>query len=443
MAGLLAATVLARHFEHVSIVDSDYYPETPTARSGVPQARHLHVLLTRGYRILEQLFPGISDDWRALGAEVLDLGKDFAWRTPAGWGLRFPSGLEILAASRPLMDFVVRRRVAVLPNVSFVQGATVRALLADESRTRVTGIHVQTRSNEASTMHADLTVDASGRMSRTPEWLKDLGYQPPVETVVDARLGYASRVYVRRPEHERQFRAVFLQAAPPDQPRAGIAFPIEGSRWMVTLCGGGGDFAPTSEQDFIDFARSLPSGEIYNLICSAEPAGPIAGYRRTENRRRHYERLSRLPDNLLVMGDAACAFNPVYGQGITTTALQALMLDEFLNRTRKDVCATSFQQQLAKINATPWALATGEDVRYRGSEAKPALVERLLQAYVHQVMAVSTYDSDARLALLEVFTMVSTPERILHPGVLARVVRGVFRAQAPDDTASENAAARA
>jgi 2-polyprenyl-6-methoxyphenol hydroxylase-like FAD-dependent oxidoreductase len=427
----------------VTIVDSDYYPETPAARSGVPQARHLHVLLTRGYRILEQMFPGISDDWKAFGAEVLDLGQDFAWRTPAGWGLRFHSGLEILAASRPLMDFVVRRRVATLPNVTFVQGAAVQALLADEACTRVTGIRVRTRSNETNTMHGDLTVDASGRMSRTPEWLKDLGYQPPLETVVDARLGYASRVYVRRPAQERKFRAVFLQAAPPDQPRAGIAFPIEGNRWMVTLCGGGGDFAPTSEQDFVDFARSLPSGEVYNLICSAEPAGPIAGYRRTENRRRHYERLSSLPDNLLVMGDAACAFNPVYGQGITTTALQALMLDEFLNRTRKDVRATSFQKHLAKINATPWALATGEDVRYRGSEAKPALIEQLLQRYIHRVMAVSTYDADVRLGLLEVFTMVATPERILHPGVFARVVRGAFKHQVRRDAASENAEARA
>jgi 2-polyprenyl-6-methoxyphenol hydroxylase-like FAD-dependent oxidoreductase len=384
----------------------------------------------RGHRILEDLFPSITTDWEKAGGEVLDVGRDFAWRTPAGWGVRFDSGIQFLAASRALIDTVVQRRLAAVENVSVMQGATVLGLVTDQQRNRVTGVGVRLADGDETVIAADLTVDALGRMSPTPSWLEHLGCEAPRETIVDARLGYATRLYRRRPEQERDWRGVFIQAAPPQQPRAGIALPVEGNRWIVTLCGGGGDYAPLSEPEFVEFARSLPSGEVYNLIRDAEPAGPIAGYRRTENRWRHYESLSRQPEGFIVLGDAACAFNPVYGQGMTTAGLGALTLDACLRAHRGDVPARRFQKQLAKVIATPWALATGEDIRYPGSEAQPKLAEQMLQKYVHRVMAVSTHNPDVRRALLEVFTMMAEPVRLLQPGVVSKVVAGFFSKRA-------------
>jgi 2-polyprenyl-6-methoxyphenol hydroxylase-like FAD-dependent oxidoreductase len=420
MAGMLAARVLSSYFERVVIVERDEYLQAVEARPGVPQGRHLHALLTRGHRIVETMFPGIIEDCRAAGAEVLDIGRDFAWRTPAGWGIRFESGLESLAASRPLMDYVLQRHIARMPNVELRTGLVVVGLVPGDRGQRVGGVRVRTRDGVSEIISAAIVVDASGRMSNAPAWLRALGYEQPAESVVDARLGYASRIYQRRPEHERAWRAVFIQAAPPEQPRAGIAFPIEGSRWIVTQAGGGGDFAPSDEQQYLDFARSLPSGEIYNLIRRAEPSGPITRYRRTENRWRHYERLRRLPEGFVVLGDATCAFNPVYGQGMTTAALHAMALDAWVRDGARSPAV--FQKALANIIATPWALATGEDKRYRGSSAEPKWHERLLQAYVHQVMGASAHDRKARLALLEVFTMVAEPTRLFRPGALARVL---------------------
>ncbi len=423
MGGMLAASVLSRFFDRVMLFERDIYPRRPIAREGVPQARHLHVLLMRGHRILEELFPGITEDATAAGAEVLDVGEDFAWRTPPGWGIRFRSGIEMLAASRPLIDSVVQRRLAATANIELVQGRIVTGVSGDKAG-RITGVRVRhSQAADEELVTADLVVDCSGRMSRAPEWLKELGYIAPPESVVDANLGYASRLYRRRPEHERNWRAVFIQAAPPEQPRAGVAFPVEGDRWMVTMCGGGGDYAPSTEPEHLNFARSLPSGEIYNLIQKAEPLSPIVGYRRTENRWRHYEQLKTFPDGFVVLGDAACAFNPVYGQGMTTAALGAMTLDA---RLRKDDCdgfSRRFQRDLARVIATPWALATGEDLRYRtANAAQPRLAERILQNYVGKVMAISTYDSSVRSYLLAVFTMMSPPSRLMRPSTMSKVL---------------------
>ncbi len=60
MAGLLAARVLPNHFDSVTLVERNCFSEQPMSRQGVPQANHVHVLLTQGQQILEQLLPGLA-----------------------------------------------------------------------------------------------------------------------------------------------------------------------------------------------------------------------------------------------------------------------------------------------------------------------------------------------------------------------------------------------
>jgi 2-polyprenyl-6-methoxyphenol hydroxylase-like FAD-dependent oxidoreductase len=203
MAGLLAGRILADHFDKVTIIERDRFPEAPAPRPGVPQAHHLHALLMRGRTILEQLFPGLGNELVMAGATVVDAAEDFAWLTPPGWGIRFHSCLAVLTFTRGLLDWTVRGRLAAFAQARFLDQCVATGLLPDTGGTGVTGVSVcrRHRPNGGSAgieeLHADLVVDASGRGSKVPQWLAALGYESQQETVVNAHLDHASRLYER------------------------------------------------------------------------------------------------------------------------------------------------------------------------------------------------------------------------------------------------------
>jgi 2-polyprenyl-6-methoxyphenol hydroxylase-like FAD-dependent oxidoreductase len=432
MAGMLAARVLADHFERVTIVERDRYPDDgPVPRKGVPQARHVHALLKRGRVALERLFPGMGDELVAAGAPTLDMANDIAWLNPAGWGIRFPSNLGFIAFSRDLLDWHVRRRL-VADGVRFMKGYDALGLIPDAAGTGVAGTRLRRRGQGdeggEEELYADLVVDATGRASRAPEWLEAIGYPRPEETTINAHLGDATRVYRRPPGFEADWKMAFVQAAPPEITRGALLLPIEGERWMLTLAGRGGDYPPTDEAGFMDFARSLRSPIVYDAIRDAEPLSSIHGFRQTANRRRHYEKLPRQPHNFLVTGDAACAFNPVYAQGMTTAALGAEALQACLSVRRRPGgpadLSSRFQRMLSGVNKAPWMLATGEDFRVRGVEGgEPTAMNRFMHRYMDRVLELSTVDASVRLALLEVFNLVEPPASILRPRIAAKVLR--------------------
>ncbi len=447
LAGLLAARVLADHFARVTVLERDRYPAEPGPRKGVPQARHLHVLLLRGQRVMERLFPGLVNDMTARGATPIDATRDLAWLTPAGWGPRFDSGLQYIACSRDLIDWSVQRRVTGLPNVSFCEEVDVVGLVPSADGRAVAGVMLRPRGAAAGTMSeqlaADLVVDASGRSSRTPEWLKALGFPVPEETVVNAFLGYASRIYRRPASFPRQWEGFYVQSAPPARTRAGVIFPIEGDRWLVTVGGGGKDYPPTDEAGFLEFARTLPAPEYVKAVEAAEPLTPVVGHRNTENRLRHYERLPRRPERLLVTGDAACAFNPVYGQGMTTAALGAEVLDQCLQDCRPAGGLTGlagrFQKALAKSNTVPWTLSTSEDYRIPGTEGPPpGRAVRLMHRYFDHVIRLSVEDKSVRKTLLEVIHLVRPPTALFRPGISSRALWRMLWRRPYDATTSGN-----
>ena len=433
MAGLLAARVLAGHFGQVTVVERDRLPEHPRFRPGVAQSRHLHVLLGRGLECLEQLLPGFEADLVAAGAPVVE-GSESLWLNAAGWSRRYQSPIRLLGASRELIEWQARTRVTALDNVQVLEGCEAVGLLTDPSRDAVTGVRLRSRDGRAEAtgpveLGADLVVDASGRQSQAPQWLAELGYQPPAETTISSLLGYASRQYAIPAGFKTDWRMLVINAKPPGNARSGALVPIEGGRWMVALIGAGRDYPPTDDAGFLEFARGLRSPLLHETIKEAEPASPIYGFRNTDNRRRHFERLRRWPDQFLVIGDASCTFNPIYAQGMTVTAMTAVGLDHILTEhwRRSDTAqlgrARRAQRQLARTSAGAWTMATTEDLRYPWTEgARLDLPTRIMHRYADRVLEVANGNPRVNTAFVNVVNLRHPPASLLRPRVLLEVL---------------------
>lgn len=424
IAGLVAAGALARHFERVTLIERDDYPETPAPRKGTPQARHVHVLLKQGEAAMERIFPGLFAELVALGGQRVDTAGDARWFYFGGWKARFKSGIEMVSQSRALLEWSLHRRVAALGNTELVAG-DVHGLEAP-TPDRVRGVHLRrrdARGEDSEALAADLVVDASGRGSRMPHWLEGLGCGAPPESEVKVDVGYASRFYTRS-DAPRDWTALLCHPRHPDT-RCGVLLPIEDGLWMLTLVGWFGDHPPAGEAAFLAWTKSLAVTDLYEAVKDAEPVSDVALHRFPSNRRRHFERLPTLPDGLAVLGDAACSFNPVYAQGMATGALGAATLDALLeeeNGSARAGFSRRFQTRLARVTDSPWLLATGEDFRSPKAEGPRPAFMPLLGWYTARVHELTWRDPFAAKRFLEVMHLVRPPSALFHPRVAFRAI---------------------
>lgn len=374
IAGLVAARILAGHFAQVTIVERDLLPDLPDFRPGVPQAYHAHTILPQGQAMLEQLFPGLAEQLMAKGAIPMTKTADTALFLSGAWRKPPESfAVAIVGCSRPLLETTLYQRLAVQPQIRIIQEYEVGGLAADNRVRRATGVKIRHRHDileGESILPADLVVNASGRYSHAPHWLQALGYPPPLDTIVDALAGYASRIYQRPADFAGDWQAMYIRPAPQNSSRGGIILPLEGDRWQVTLIGMANDHPPTSDEDFLAFARTLPTDRLYEAIKNAQPLTSVHGYRLTANRLRGYDRLSRYLEGFVAIGDAVHTMNPVYAQGVTLAAGDSLALDRVLKAHRRQQgvgdltsLASTFQKELRKELTSSWRLGTREDCR--------------------------------------------------------------------------------
>lgn len=431
IAGLLAARVLAEHFARVTVIERDRFSSEPDFRAGVPHARHPHGLLVRGQQIMEQLFPGLTAELTARGAVPLNLGRDLALVIGDRAVRPFETDLVALFFSRPLLEHTLRERLCALPQVTLRAGCEAAGLLVDPGGHRVVGVRLHRRGEGKQPdeqLHADLVIDAAGRGSRLPEWLAELGYPRPEETTIDAAAGYSTRLY-RMPRGALPWKALYCMPQAPAQRRGCLMMPMEGERWMVSLTAMDGDYPPTDAAGHLAFAATVPVPGFAAMLAQAEPLTEPYGYRNVANRLRHYERLPRQPEGLLAIGDSVYALNPVYGQGMTVAAIGALSLDDWLHARRQDrtlVGARAFQRRLAQVNAQPWQLATGQDLRWPAATgAQPDPVTRLMQRYVDGVLQTMVDHGEVAERFSRVQNMLSSPAALFHPRVLWQVLRRI------------------
>src|SRR6059036_3356187 len=404
IAGLCAARVLADYFDRVTVLDRDSYPAGPLDRAGVPQGRHVHALLARGRRDLERLFPGFEQRMLAAGAHEIDFGCDFATLRGASWAVREESGIRTLFASRTLLETIVRDLLRALPRVELVERTAVTGLVAErDGRARVRAVR-----------------------------LAALGLAPPAETLVDSHSGYATRWY-RAPEPARWpaqwwWKGIWVDPHEPEHMTAGVLFPVEGGRWIVTIAGIAGHYPPSDEAGFGAALARLRSPIIAHAVELAEPISPVYSNRAMANRFRHYERWTQRLDGFLAVGDSVCAFNPVYGQGMTTAAVAATLLAESLDRVgpTSPALPRAFFRAQARFLGDAWSLATGADFRFPGTTgARPALIG-VFNRYLDALFNAAADDAALRRLIGEVIHMLRRPTALFAPSVLGRVARATL-----------------
>jgi 2-polyprenyl-6-methoxyphenol hydroxylase-like FAD-dependent oxidoreductase len=436
MAGLLAARALADFFETVTVVERDVLPDTAVNRRGVPQGRHAHGLLTRGAQVMEGLLPGILDELRLDGATFFDGGDLSKLHYSVGGHLMVRTGsassFTAYSATRPFLEDHVRRRVCHIPNVVLLDDHDVVELTSTVDNSRITGARiVHRRSGENSTLAADLVVDATGRGARTPAWLEGMGYGRPLEDHVVVHLTYTSQLLRMRPGALHP--VAFLIGVVPGRPVGLALVHCENDTWLFTVMGMAGAEPRCEPGAMCDFVADFSPAYAVAALRDAEPVGEPARHRMPSSQWRRYDKMRRFPDGLLVTGDAICSFNPIYGQGMTVAALEALALRDCLSRGSVGLPRRFFRAAARPIRQA-WQLSAGGDLALPEIDGAQPLAMRLFNGYVDRVLTAAEFDAAALDQFARVFSLLDPATRLLRPTMMWRAALANYRRRQRSDS---------
>ena len=424
IGGLLAGRSLADRFAEVLLIERDILPAVGEQRKGVPQGHHVHGLMARGHDIIERLFPGITGDLVRQGALMVNATADILWFQGGGYHATPHSTTSMLALSRPLLEGSIRERVRALDNVRIEERRAVRGLWLRPDGSRVTGVRVEgdAAMGGDEILPADLVVDASGRGSRLPAWLRLAGYDEPVEQRSGVEVRYATRSFRRSPQ-DLAGKLVVVIAASPELPRGAVMVAQEDGSWRVTLAGRHGEQPPTDLPGFIDYAWSLAAPEVAQVVSTAKPIGDASVYGFRSNQRRRYEGLARFPAGLLPFADSLCAFNPIYAQGMSVAAIEAEALQRCLVAGTADL-AGRFFAAIAPDLDDAWQFASAADSRFVTTPIALPRKARVITWYMDRLHIAARSEPAVSIAFREVVNLNQRPSSLLRPAVATRVLRG-------------------
>jgi 2-polyprenyl-6-methoxyphenol hydroxylase-like FAD-dependent oxidoreductase len=428
ISGLLAARVLADFYSTVTIVERDALPERPTTRRGVPQGILPHIPATRGIQIMSELFPDFLDELVGSGAQVWDDG-DLSRFCVSFNGHRFvgsgtipdPESIAMYFVHRPFLEWSLRRRVTALPNVNIVQCHDAVRVTSTAERDRVTGVVVARSDSGAETaLAADLVVDATGRGSRAPVFLDDLGYSRPREDSLTVNVTYAG-LPIQLPAGT--LREYFAFSAPqPSRPRSYAMFAGQDDTYMLAVQTVAGQKAPADLSALLDCLTEMAPPHVLAAAHRGEPLADITHYRFPSNRWRRYDKLKRTPAGLIVIGDAICNFNPLYGQGMSVAAIEALVLRDCLQQGDRNLPRRFFRRSAKDIRVA-WRSAVSSDLALPQITGKRPASIKMTNAYLERVLTAAQTDPAIVQQFLRSINMIDPPSRMLRPSTVLRVMK--------------------
>lgn len=422
IAGLATAAVLAQRFSEVTVLERRELSTKGEPWSVAPQGGFPHVMLAAGHRALEGLLPGYEQSLYAAGAVAGDLASGRWW--VGAERVRTSLGFTIPFCSRALVEATLRQRVVALPNVRVVERATVRGLRVEGGRVR--GVEVD---GNPTRLDGELVVDCSGRGSRAGHWLQAAGFEAPKATAVGVDLTYTTVVLRRHPGQLDGDVYAMAQNVPPHLSRLAVLLPYEGDRWGLVFAGYFGDRPEPGRDGLLAFADSLPVPWFGDLLRETEWLCEPYSYRFPSSLRRRFERLRALPAGFAALGDGVSSFNPLYGQGMSSAALQAMALGDALDRHGNSAkMPRAFARRAAKVVDNPWKIAAGADFGYPQTTGdKPAGTD-VMNRYIDRVLRACSIDHTVNRKMGEVQQLLVPPEALLRPGIVIRALLASRRA---------------
>jgi 2-polyprenyl-6-methoxyphenol hydroxylase-like FAD-dependent oxidoreductase len=423
IAGVLAAQVLSLRFSKVILIDKDALPDDPATRNNVPQEHHVHLLLHRGRQNMERMFPGFLAALEADGAQVVDLSHGVKWHLAGRWKNRWPTGITAHYCSRTLVEHHLRRRALMLPGVELRQRTIVQEPMWDAGGNRIIGVKITRPDGGEEQLAADFVLDASGRGSSAPAWLRAQGFEEPEAEHIVARLGYASRIYQRDPKWAGKWDVLLVTPRLPEDRRMGVISPIENDRWMVTAGGWLGQFPQADEDSFLSFMRDLPVPDIHDVISGATPLTDVRRFALSGGLRRRYDRLARFPQGFFVIGDAVCSSNPIYSQGMSISSMQTMAfadrIDDFLAGRISPI--TLFADTVGATSRS-WDQARAGDERFDEVRAPDVTRNRWRDAYFDELVQASHEDRSITLALMRNSNLMDDAPNLTAPDMVLRTL---------------------
>ncbi|KAA0120635.1 NAD(P)/FAD-dependent oxidoreductase [Mycolicibacterium sp. P9-22] len=433
IAGCTTAASLVELYERVVIIDRDELPATRKERKGVPHAYQFHALTALGRQALEEALPGLTQTALDGGVPGHDPGET-RYSSKSGFFQLVKTGLLVLLSSRINLEYLVREQARTVPALEMIERTKVTGLQIDQGA--VTGVHVLDGDAQARTIAADLVVDASGRTSATPQWLEAAGYPRPIEQVVNAKWGYVTSYVRPDPEFSPPYNVLYitptLKGEGPRATRGAGMWKQEDGLWVLTAQGCAGDLPPADEAGFRDFLGSFGRTEFVDLLDRSHLERPRVAWRNTTNVLRDYAGISSRPERFVVLGDAAAAFNPYYGQGMSSAALGARLLRDLLREWFTSIgedltgFGERFQKQLdGLVIQNCWGISAGSDLGVPGVEINgvPQSVEKSdEQQFVDRVLALATEEPEVARKVVEMIQMIRGPEWMAEEDLRANVI---------------------
>ncbi|HEY2574875.1 MAG TPA: FAD-dependent monooxygenase, partial [Streptosporangiaceae bacterium] len=414
IAGLLAARVLANHARTVLIIERDQANTEGRPRAGVPQDRQGHGLLPGGLAQIERWLPGFTREVQDLGGVLVGPDKQVVYLD--GHQQVRSGDAQILMGSRPFLESRIRSRVLALPNVSSL---SARATGVEYRNDAVSAVRYVADGIENVTS-AEFVVDAMGRASKLPEWIRRDGYDRPRLQRIRTGINYGTALFERSGKSDDLDLACALaQFSPPSSPdglAVGAVNAIEGDQWLVMLMAYGDNRPSRSIEAFRSTCAKMPP--IFAEAVTGTVTREILTYHQADSRRRDFAGLSRFPARLVSVGDAVASFNPVYGQGISSAALHASCLSEYLaGDPALDMPAAKFFALQKVVADAAWTIsAEGDAARLDAIEGTevPEDVQRQRWA-MDQLVRATVVDETVARAFSRVAFMLAHPFTLGDP----------------------------